>query len=160
MPQEEIPSRFCVHCRGPHLKGGPPHPRYTVADRYRGLSIHVTEFAKQHKAGALPAEKDNVLFQAIRWKTAGAPEEGLDVATWLPIFVDGARETAESLRLIAVQGAKAMMRLPSHRVVPLVPALVAPLRTALNTFEPSTVAAALDLLRFLLSAHPRLGWLD
>jgi hypothetical protein len=153
VPQNEVPSRFCVHCRGPHLKGGPPHPHYTIADRYKGLSIDVTEFAKQHKAGGLPAAKDNGLMQAIRWKVAGAPAVGVDVATWLPIFIDGARELTEPLRMIAVQGAKAMMRLPSSRVVPLVPALVAPLRTGLNTFEPSTVAAALDLLRFLLLTH-------
>ena len=155
VPQQEIPSRFCVHCRGPHLKGGPPHPHYTIADRYKGLSIDVTEFAKQHKAKALPAEKDNGLTQAIRWKTPGAPEAGVDVAAWLPVFIDGARETTEPLRMIAVQGAKAMMRLSSKRIVPLVPALVAPLRTGLNTFDPSTVAASLDLLRFLLLAHPR-----
>ena len=154
VPQHEIPSRFCVHCRGPHVKGGPPHPHYTIADRYKGLSIDVTEFSKLHKAGALPAEKDNGLTQAIRWKTPGAPETGVDVAAWLPVFIDGARETTEPLRMIAVQGAKAMMRLSSDRVVPLVPSLVAPLRTCLNTFDPFVVAAALDLLRFLLVTHP------
>ena len=70
----------------------------------KGLSIDVTEFAKQHKAGTLPAEKDNGKLLAIRWKTAGAPDANLDLETWLPIFVDGAREPTEKLRMIAVQG--------------------------------------------------------
>lgn len=155
VPQQNIPSRYCVHCRGPHLKGGPPHPVYTVADRYKGLSIDVTEFAKHHKARTLPAEKNNGLTQAIRWKVPGAPEIDVDLATWLPVFVDGARETNDMLRMIAVQGAKDMMRLPSHRIVPLVPSLVAPLRRVLNTMDPATVATALDLLRFLLQTHRR-----
>ena len=127
-PQEDIPSRFCVHCRGPHLKGAPLHEHYTVADRYYGLCIDVTALATHYRKGTLPAAKDNGATQAIRWTQAGAPDVGVDLATWLPVFIDGARESKEPLRMIAVHGAKAMMRLPSHRVLPLVPLLVPPLR--------------------------------
>ena len=154
----ELAARFCVHCRGAHVAGGVKHKAYyTVQDRFKALSMDVTDLARMYKAATLPAEKDSGAFggtDCLRWKTTGGPEDPeFDLERWLPLFVDGARETKEPLRLLGVQGSKQMLRLPSERIIPLVPSLVAPLRRGLNTMDPISVAAMLDILRFLLTRH-------
>jgi hypothetical protein len=75
--------------------------KFKLRQYNKGLSITVTELARQHKAGTLPAAKDNGAVLAIRWKAKGAPDSNLDLQTWLPIFVDGARESREMLRMVA-----------------------------------------------------------
>ena len=53
--------------------------------------------------------------------------------------------------MIAIQGSKQMMRQPTERILPMIPVLVPALRSCLHTFNPPAVAAALDLVRFLLT---------
>jgi hypothetical protein len=80
------------------------------------------EFSILYKSSELPADKDSGSFMGgkdcLRWKIDGAPfEEDFDIAKWLPVFVEGAQETTEPMRLIALTGSKQMIQADwrSHR---------------------------------------------
>jgi len=154
---QNLPERWCVHCRGPHVRNrSHPRKKMSVEERAREHDRGVSEFGKLYAASKLPAEKNSGSFggaDALRWKKQGWPDVDFDVETWLPIFVGGARETAEPQRMIAIQGSKQMMRQPTERILPMIPVLVPALRSCLNTYNPPAVAAALDLVRFLLTNH-------
>ena len=91
----------------------------------------------------------------LRWKIDGAPfEEDFDIARWLPVFVEGAQETTEPMRLIALTGSKQMIQADWRVIGPLIPAIVSALRRALNSKTPLATAAALDIVRCLLTTHP------
>ena len=96
------------------------------------------EFGKLYAASKLPAEKNSgsSAVPSLRWKKQGWPDVDFDVETWLPIFVGGARETAEPQRMIAIQGSKQMMRQPTERILLMIPVLVPALRSCLNTYNP------------------------
>ena len=155
----QMPEKFCACCRGPHRRGSAPLAPLSVTQRARAKreAGPPSEFARLYSKSALPAEKNSGSFggaESIRWREQGWPEVAFDVARWLPVFVEGARVTAEPQRMIAVEGTKQILRAtPSDVVLPLVPLLVPPLRAALNTCDPSAVAAALEMVKALITAH-------
>ena len=107
----------------------------SVEERAREHDRGVSEFGKLYAASKLPAEKNSGSFggaDALRWKKQGWPDVDFDVETWLPIFVGGARETAEPQRMIAIQGSKQMMRQPTERILPMIPVLVPALGVAVS----------------------------
>ena len=53
--------------------------------------------------------------------------------------------------------AAATLRLQTRLILPALPALVQPIRLALNTFEPHLVCHMLQLLQRLLRSHPAAG---
>ena len=116
------------------------------------------EFSVMYKASELPADKDSGSFMGgkdcLRWKVDGAPFDDFDIAYWLPIFVEGAQETTEPMRLIAITGSKQMIQADWSVIGPLVPAIVSRLRRALNSKTPAATAACLDIVRCLLTTHP------
>ena len=148
-----LQERFCVHCRGPHRRNAPPHPPI-AANPWR----MECEFSVMYKASELPADKDSGSFMGgkdcLRWKVDGAPFEDFDIAYWLPIFVEGAQETTEPMRLIAITGSKQMIQADWSVIGPLIPAIVSRLRRALNSKTPAATAACLDIVRCLLTTHP------
>ena len=128
----------------------------SVEERAREHDRGVSEFGKLYAASKLPAEKNSGSFggaDALRWKKQGWPDVDFDVETWLPIFVGGARETAEPQRMIAIQGSKQMMRQPTERILPMIPVLV-PAPVVSQHLQPAGGGGgALDLVRFLLTNH-------
>lgn len=59
----------------------------------------------------------------------------------------GVREGHDAYRFLAVEAAKALLQAGKGKLGGLAMALVPPIRTALNTFEPGLVATMLDLLQ-------------
>lgn len=155
----QMPEKFCACCRGPHRRGSAPLAPLSVTQRARAKreTCPPSEFARLYAKSALPAEKNSGAFggaESIRWREQGWPEVAFDVGKWLPVFVEGARVTTEPQRMIAVEGTKQILRAtPSDVVLPLVPLLVPPLRAALNTCDPSAVAAALEMVKALITTH-------
>jgi hypothetical protein len=152
-----LPEKFCACCRGPHRRGSKPLAKLTVEQRARLKAGPIPEFARLYASSELPAEKNSGSFggaEQIRWRQQGWPSSGFDFSKWLPIFVEGARVTAEPQRMIAIEGTKEILKsTPSSQILPLLPSLVPPLRAALNTANPPAVAAALEMLRTLLEEH-------
>lgn len=80
----------------------------------------------------------------IAWKV---PIEQLDFHHHLPIFFDGLREVEEPYAFLAKQGVYDMMTLASHKVLPVIPQLIIPIKTALNTRNRSVIIKVLKVLQ-------------
>ena len=64
----------------------------------------------------------------------------LDYSVWLPLMFDGLREQKDPCRFLATTAVKDLLTHGRYeQVAPVVPLLVVPIRSALNTREPATV---------------------
>ncbi len=86
---------------------------------------------------------------SVRW---AVPIESVDVGAVLPLLVDGLRDDTDVGRFVAAQGACELADAAACRgaLLPHVPALVEPLRSALSTRQPHILCAALRLLARLV----------
>ncbi|CAN0008687.1 unnamed protein product, partial [Ectocarpus sp. 8 AP-2014] len=104
---------------------------------------------------------------AIRWKVRPAD---LDFHVYLPIFFDGLREASyfkrgffpkefveDPYRFLAVQGTLDMIEGAPDKVLPVIPQLVLPMKTALNTREPRIICPTLKILQQMILLSPMIG---
>ena len=57
----------------------------------------------------------------------------LDYHHYLPIFFDGVRETQQPYKSLAVKGVEDMLKAGGSKILPVIPQLIIPIKTALNT---------------------------
>lgn len=81
----------------------------------------------------------------------------LDYHHYLPIFFDGIRETQEPYRFIAVKGVEDLLKAGGNKILPVIPQLIIPLKTALNTRESSIICTTLALLQKLVLSADLVG---
>lgn len=75
----------------------------------------------------------------------------LDFHHYLPIFFDGLRERDFPFCFIAEQGVMDMLEAGAHKVLPVVPQLIIPIKTALNTREKEVVVKILKIIQILVN---------
>lgn len=75
----------------------------------------------------------------------------LQVAKWLPIFLEGIREYQEPYRFLAIMGASALVEEAAGQLHLFAEEMVPPLKKALDTREPTTVAVAVELMKAMLA---------
>jgi len=90
----------------------------------------------------------------IAWKV---DIEKLDYHHYLPIFFDGAREQEEPYRFLAVQGVYDMLEKGGSKILSVVPQLIIPLKTALNTRNPVIICTMLKILQALVLSGDMIG---
>lgn len=83
--------------------------------------------------------------------------EKLDFHHYLPIFFDGLREKEEPYRFLAVEGVFDMLQHGGQKILPVIPQLIIPLKTALNTRDPSVIAITLKVLQQLVVSGELIG---
>lgn len=76
----------------------------------------------------------------------------MDFHHYLPIFFDGLREEEEPYCFVAEQGVLDMLEAGAHKVLPVIPQLIIPVKTALNTREKKVVVKILKVLQALVNA--------
>merc|ERR1711977_682006 len=76
---------------------------------------------------------------------------------YLPIFMDGLREKEDPYRFMAVQGTYDMLDKGNTKVLPVVPQLIIPIKTALNTRDQEIIATALKVLQALVLSGEMIG---
>jgi len=81
----------------------------------------------------------------------------LDYHHYLPIFFDGIREKEDPYRFLAVQGVYDMLTAGGGKVLPVVPQLIIPIKTALNTRDPEVISTTLKVLQTLVLAGEMIG---
>ncbi|KAH7822651.1 putative ParcG domain containing protein [Monocercomonoides exilis] len=114
-----------------------------------------TEFRRFYDRGDLPiAVEHKASGGAILWKYA--PEE-LDYHHFLPIFFDGLRETEEPYRMLALQGVNDMLDKGGGKILPVIPQLIIPIKTALNTRNPEIISRTLIVLQKLVTSGSMIG---
>ena len=108
-----------------------------------------TEFRRFYERGDLPVQIEHGGCQnRIAWKVA---IEKLDFHHYLPIFFDGLREVEMPYAFLSEQGVYDMMQIGSNKIVPVIPQLIIPIKTALNTRDRSVIAKVLKVLQALVN---------
>lgn len=114
-----------------------------------------TEFRRFYERGDLPiAIEHRGVGNRIQWKV---DIEKLDYHHYLPIFFDGLREKEEPYRFLAVQGTFDMLEHGGSKILPVIPQLIIPIKTALNTREPSVIVIVLKVLQQLVVSGEMIG---
>uniref|UniRef100_A0A7S2KYE5 Uncharacterized protein n=1 Tax=Leptocylindrus danicus TaxID=163516 RepID=A0A7S2KYE5_9STRA len=107
-----------------------------------------TEFRRFYERGDLPVQIDHGgVHNRIAWKVA---IDKLDYHHYLPIFFDGLREIEEPYAFLAEQGVYDMMQMGSSKVLPVIPQLIIPIKTALNTRQRIVIIKVLKVLQALV----------
>lgn len=97
------------------------------------------------------------LRSPVRNGTPQVEIEKLDYHHYLPIFFDGIRETQEPYRFLAVKGVEDMLRVGGSKILPVIPQLIIPIKTALNTRDHSVMCITLQLLQKLVLSADLVG---
>lgn len=83
----------------------------------------------------------------LAWKVE---VQKLDYHHYLPIFFDGLREREPPYSFVAEQGVMDMLEAGAHKVLPVIPQLIIPIKTALNTREVPVIVKILKILQLLV----------
>jgi hypothetical protein len=81
----------------------------------------------------------------------------LDYHHYLPIFFEGIREKIDPYRFLAVQGVFDMLDKGGAKVLPVIPQLIIPIKTALNTRDPEIISITLKILQALVTCSDTIG---
>ena len=115
-----------------------------------------TEFRRFYERGDLPIQIDHRgVRNALMWKV---DIDQLDYHHYLPIFFDGLREVEEPYRMMAKQGVVDMLTQGGEsKVLPVIPQLIIPIKTALNTRDFEVIVTILKTLQQLVCCDNQSG---
>lgn len=114
-----------------------------------------TEFRRFYERGDLPIQIDHGgVDNRIQWKVE---IDKLDYHHYLPIFFSGVREIEEPYKFLAHQGVKDMLTHGPQKVLPVIPQLIIPIKTALNTRIPAVMIRVLKVLQMLVKTEELIG---
>jgi len=117
--------------------------------------ISRTEFRKFYDRGDLPIQIDHSKVGGkLMWKI---DLEKLDYHHYLPIFFDGLREKEDPYRFMAVTGCYDMLAAGGSKILPVVPQLIIPIKTALNTRDQTIICTVLKILVELVQSGEMIG---
>merc|ERR1719182_879389 len=134
-------------------RGVPPGPLRAGSTFTR--PVPKTQFRVFYDRGDLPIQ---IFHGAVGGKIAWKVDvEKLDYHHYLPIFFDGVREKEDPYRFLAVQGTYDMLERGGSKILPVVPQLIIPIKTALNTRDEETIATVLKVLQALVSSGEMIG---
>jgi len=124
------------------------------AGAYLRRNIAPSEFRRFYDRGDLPIQVHHAASNRIAWKV---DIEKLDYHHYLPIFFDGLREKEDPYRFLAVEGAHNMLDKGGSKILPVVPQLIIPIKTALNTRDKEIIATLLKVLQKLVLSGEMIG---
>jgi len=131
------------------LQNAPPK-----AGAYSRRTIQPSEFRRFYDRGDLPIQVHHAASNRIAWKV---DIEKLDYHHYLPIFFDGLREKEDPYRFLSVEGAHNMLDKGGSKILPVVPQLIIPIKTALNTRDKEVIATLLKVLQKLVLSGEMIG---
>lgn len=139
--------------KGPAGKNATPEKAPVAGARERRL-IPATEFRRFYDRGDLPIAVAHRNKLRIDWKVE---IEKLDYHHYLPIFFDGIREKEDPYRFLALQGCYDLLEKGGAKILPTIPQLIIPIKTALNTRDPDVMCATLKVLQQLVVSGDLIG---
>jgi hypothetical protein len=113
-----------------------------------------TTFRTFYLRGDIPVCIGHGAKRRVQWKCDVA---SLDYHHYLPLFMDGLRETQEPFCFIALAGVTDMLEQGGSKVLAVVPQLIQPIKRALNTKNRTTIARVLEVLMQLVHCAPHVG---
>jgi len=138
---------------GGAARGIPPGPPKAGSTTQR--PVPKTEFRRFYDRGDLPIQ---IFHGAVGGKIAWKVDvEKLDYHHYLPIFFDGLREKEDPYRFMAVQGTYDMLEKGGPKILPVVPQLIVPIKTSLNTRDNELMCTMLKVLQTLVLSGEMIG---
>jgi hypothetical protein len=114
-----------------------------------------TEFRRFYDRGDMPLQiYHGGTGGKISWKV---DVEKLDYHHYLPLFFDGLREKEEPYRFLAVQGIYDLLDKGGSKILPVVPQLIIPVKTALGSRDEDTICTVLKVLQTLVQSGDMIG---
>lgn len=160
MSARGAPSPLGLTSRGAPSPTATPRPHTAPtspprAGSTRRRAVLNSEFRRFYDRGDLPIQ---IFHGAVGGKIAWKVDvEKLDYHHYLPIFFDGLREKEDPYRFLAVQGTYDMLDKGGTKVLPVVPQLIIPVKTALNTRDPEIIATMLKVIQSLVLSGEMIG---
>jgi len=126
-----------------------------IAGATQKRQIAASEFRRFYDRGDLPVrvEHEGSMLK-IGWKIS--PEQ-LDYHHYLPIFFDGLREKIDPYRFLAIMGTYDMLERGGTKILPVIPQLIIPIKTALNTRDPDVIQVTMKVLQRLVVCGEMIG---
>jgi len=125
------------------------------AGAYSKRRIKPTEFRRYYDRGDLPVKVDHK-GNVNRIHFSVKPSE-LDYFHYLPIFFDGLREKMDPYRFLAIQGTYELLDKGGGKIIAVIPQLIIPIKTALNTRDQEIIAIVLKVLQKLVQSGEKIG---
>jgi hypothetical protein len=130
-------------------------PPAQISGAFNKKVITVTEFRRYYDRGDLPIKVDHQSsVSKTEWKIS--PEQ-LDYHHYLPIFFDGLREKMDPYRFLAIMGTYEMLEAGGTKILPVIPQLIIPIKTALNTRDPDIIQITLKVIQKLVTSGEMIG---
>jgi hypothetical protein len=132
-------------------------PKIPKAGARRKRQIAKSEFRRFYDRGDLPIIVEHSGSGCkLRW-TKDVDLTQLDYHHYLPIFFEGLREKQDPYRFLAVQGIFDLLEHGQARVLPVIPQLIIPIKTALNTRDHDIISITLKVLQRLVTCSETIG---
>lgn len=126
-----------------------------VAGARKRSVIPSSDFRKYYDRGDLPI---NILHGSVAGKITWKVDlEKLDYQHYLPMFFEGLREKEDPYRFLAVTGTYDMLNRGGPRILPVVPNLIIPMKTAFNTKDPAIICTVMKVLQTLVLSGDMIG---
>jgi len=132
----------------------PPPPTVPKAGAVARRQIPPTEFRRFYDRGDLPIAVAHRNKNAVDWKVE---KTKLDYHHYLPIFFDGLREKEDPYRFLALQGCYDLLKAGGAKILPTIPQLIIPIKTALNSRDPEIMCATLKVIQQLVVSGDLIG---
>mmetsp|Transcript_49795 Transcript_49795/g.117089 ORF Transcript_49795/g.117089 Transcript_49795/m.117089 type:complete len:335 (+) Transcript_49795:95-1099(+) len=139
-------------CSATTLRSVDPGPPRAGATRRKPIKPSMLRVF--YERGDLPVQIFHGSIGRLLWKV---DVEKLDYHHYLPIFFDGLREKEDPFRFMAVTGAYDMLEKGGDRILPVVPQLVIPLKSALNTRDTQIMCTTMKLMQKLVLSGDMIG---
>lgn len=134
-----------------------PTPLKPKAGARKKRKIAVSEFRRFYDRGDLPIIVEHSGSGCkLKW-TKDVDLTQLDYHHYLPIFFEGLREKQDPYRFLAVQGIFDLLEHGQARVLPVIPQLIIPIKTALNTRDHDIISITLKVLQRLVTCSETIG---
>ena len=132
-------------------QAAPPSPR---AGAFAPRKIAASEFRRFYDRGDLPISMLHTAKLAIDWKV---DKTKLDYHHYLPIFFDGLREKENPYAFFAEQGCYDLLEVGGPKILPTIPQLIIPIKTALNSRDPEIICRVLKVIQCLITSGDFIG---
>jgi len=133
-----------------------PKPKPPLAGAFKVRHIAKrTEFRRYYDRGDLPLQVAfDTASRKVQWKVNF---DKLDYHHYLPIFFDGIREQKEPYKFLARQGTYDLLQKGGPKILSVIPQLIIPIKTALNTRDKEIVCEMLKVLQKLVVSGQMIG---
>jgi hypothetical protein len=130
-------------------------PTKPKAGAIKRRKIPVSEFRKYYDRGDLPIFIDHMgSGNRIDWKVDIGT---LDLHHYLPVFFEGIREKTDPYRFLSIQGTYDILDKAGGKVLSVIPQLIIPIKTALNTRDPDVISVTLKIIQKLVMCSETIG---